>query len=431
MRKLVLIAVVFCFTSSVSWAQSAIGSEASNGSIYSKLGVGYPVSIANTSSSSSGLLGVSFNESSVGNLANPAHWGSTVYGLGAGGLDITSYTASSNNAEVTNVEFGVKQFQLQLPIIRGKLGLSGSFAPLTNTSYQNFDLRQQIIDRGAAQDTLQYVIQNEGTGGVNSAELGLGWKINENISIGYAASAVFISHEDEYTSNFINSEYNTVSYTYKTNGVALGNRFGTHIRLPSIFTKDDQLGLGLALKLPVSIDASQEKVSEQFVQTLDPVKLGGGTVKMPMKISGGLSYRPNNLLILAAEGLYEGWSDYENDFEDLSQTGAAYTDRYKMGMGVQYFPYLSGSDKFLSNFKYRLGASYDTGHLEIDSKNISTLMFSFGLGIRSPKSGSSIDMSFEYGIRGTNSMNLIKEQIWGIKLSVNLAEIMFYRPKLK
>jgi hypothetical protein len=102
-----------------------------------------------------------------------------------------------------------------------------------------------------------------------------------------------------------------------------------------------------------------------------------------------------------------------------------------MGLGVQYFPYVTGSNKFLSSFKYRAGASYDTGHLDIDGQRINTLKFAFGIGIRSPRSNSSIDLSFEYGIRGTETSSLAQENIWGVRLTLNLAELMFFRPKLQ
>lgn len=431
MRKLVFIAVVFCLTTSISWAQSGTGSEASSGSVYSKLGIGYPVDIASTSASSSGLLGVSFNESNVGNLANPAHWGSTVYGLGSGGLGIHSYNATQNNNSATNSEFKVEQFQLQLPIIRGKFGISGSFAPLSRANYRTFQQSTRFIDRGSVQDTLRYSIQNEGSGGVNRAELGFGWRLNNYISVGYAASAVFISQNDDYTGSFGDVSYRTVQYAYETSGVGMGNRFGASVRLPDLFRDSDQVGIGATVSLPVQIDASQEKVSGDVVQTIDPINLGEGTIKMPMKLSGGLNYRPSNLMLIGAEGLYEGWSDYRNDLSSSASGNVDFKDRYKMGLGFQYFPYVTGSDRFLSNFKYRLGASYDTGHFSIEGEDINTLMFSLGLGIRSPNSGSSIDLSLEYGIRGTNSPNLVKEQIWGVKLSLNLAEVMFFRPKLQ
>ncbi len=431
MRKLVFIAVVLFVTSSVALAQDGTESKASTGSVYSKLGVGIPIDISSTSANSAGLFGVSYNQSNVGSLANPAHWGSTVYGLGSGGIGLHSYNASQGNQSAKNAEFLVDQFQLQLPIVRGKVGISGSFAPLSRSNFRTIQDNSQIISRGTATDTLQYTIENKGSGGINMAELGFGWRINENFSVGYAASAVFISQDDAYTGRFRDISYRTVDYTFETSGVGFGNRFGTQIRLPNLFRDNDQLGIGATVSLPVTIDANQEKTAGGAIQGVDPIKLGDGTVKMPMKLSTGVSYRPSDLLLFAAEGLYQGWSNYRNDFSSIAQSEVDFVDRYKMGLGVQYFPYVSGSDKFLSNFKYRLGASYDTGHLNIEGQDINTLMFSFGLGIRSPNSGSSIDVSFEYGVRGTNSTNVVKEQIWGVELSLNLAEIMFFRPKLQ
>jgi hypothetical protein len=407
-------------------------SQASSGSIYSKLGVGFPVDISNTSARSAGLLGVSYNESYVGSLANPAIWGSTVYGLGSGGLNLQSFSASENDISVTNSDFSFNQFQLQLPITRGEFGISGSFSPISRSNFHTLRQSSRIINRGGGLDTLQYSIKNTGSGGVNRAELGFGWRINEYISIGYAASAVLVSQDDEYTGTFNNVGFRRVNYSYETSGVGLGNRFGALIRIPDLFNDNDQLGVGATVDLPVNIDASQQKSADEVVQTTDPINLGEGTIRMPMKISGGLSYRPNNLLLFGAEGFFHRWSNYRNDFGSPSpQSGVNFVDRYKLGLGMKYFPYLSDSNNFLSNFKYRLGTSYDTGHLRIDGESINTLMFSFGFGIRSPNSNSSIDLGFEYGMRGTDSGNLVKEQIWGVRLSVNLSEIMFFRPRLQ
>lgn len=430
MKRLLLIAFVFSLTGSVALGQDGTESQASSGSVYSKLGIGYPVGIENTASSSAGLLGVSFNQPNVGSLANPAHWGSTVYGLGSGGLSLQSYKATAGNNSATNVSFSPNQFQLQLPIIRGKFGISGSFAPLSRSNFRIFRQTTRFVDRGSIQDTLQYTIENTGSGGVNRAEVGFGWKINDHISVGYAPSVAFISQDEEFTSSFNDLTYRRVSYTYETSGVGMGNRFGTFIQVPNLFRQDDQVGIGATVNLPVTINANRQKISGEIVETSDPVDLGDGTIRMPSKISGGISYSPSNILMIGVDGLYQGWSSYSNDFS-TPQSSVSYVDRYKMGMGMQYFPYLTDSDNFLSNFKYRFGASYDTGHLSIRSQRINTLMFSMGLGILSPNSNSSIDLSLEYGIRGTNSSNLAKEQVWGLELSLNLSEIMFFRPKLQ
>src|SRR5699024_8496335 len=172
----------------------------------------------------------------------------------------------------------------------------------------------------------------------------------------------------------------------------------------------------------VRSDARGEPTPRRSWQSLSlsvSATLGDGSITMRLSIDAGISYWASELTMFAAEGSFEQWSNYENDFKPSE--GAYFTDRYKMGLGFQYFPYITGSNKFLSYFKYRLGASYDTGHLEIQGNQINTLKFSLGLGIPSPQSNSnsSIDLSLEYGIRGTKSDNLVKEQIWGVRLTVN------------
>jgi hypothetical protein len=416
---------------SVVFAQSE-DKKAKSGSAYSKIGIGYPVDMANTASQSMGLLGISYNEVSVGSFANPAHWGRTVYGLGVGDIGIQSYNASDATTNVTNSNFSVNHFQLQLPIIRDKLGISGSFSPVTDAHFRTFEQDTRYIGEGAEQDTVNIGIENRGSGGVNSAELGFGWKINPNISIGYAASVVFMSVDNAFVAAFSERSFRPANFTIETNGIGFGNRLGTSIQLPGLFRNNDQLGIGASVMLPVSLDAERQQtgtLAGSGNTITEELSNGEGTIKMPMKISGGVSYSPNNLLMIGAEGLYQGWSNYQNDFKPDEEE--LFADRYKLGLGLQYFPYVTGSNKFLSGFKYRAGTSYDTGHLRLEGKKINTLKFSLGLGIRSPSSNSSVDVSFEYGIRGTTSTNLVKEQIWGVRLSLNLAEIMFFRPKLQ
>jgi len=435
LKKLVFAALLICFTATAARAQLQ-DEQASSGTVYSKLGIGYPVSIGSTSSLSMGLPGVSYNETFVAGLANPAHWGHTIYGLGAGGIDITTYNASQASEEAQNLHFGINQFQLQLPVIRGKFGVSASFSPVTQSNFRNYRETVTVIGPGAEQDSLLYGIENRGSGGANRAEVGFGWRITPNISVGYAASAIFVSLDDTYTGIFGNTVYQSVGYTLETSGTGFGNRFGTFIRLPQLLGSEDLLGIGASVSLPVSIDAERKQTSEQgssSLSTQEGESLGPGTITLPATVHAGLSYRPNRLTMFATEGTYENWSNFENGFKTSEDN--LFVNRYKVGLGFQYFPYITGSNKFLSQFKYRLGASYDTGHLEIQGENINTLKFSLGLGILSPSprsnSNSSIDISFEYGIRGTNSADLVKEQIWGVRLTLNLAERMFFRPKLQ
>jgi len=405
---------------------------ASSGSVYSRLGIGYPIDIANTAARGMGLEGISYNDTFVGSLANPAHWGSTVYGLGMGGVELQSYDATSGNSSATNSNFSLAQFQLQLPIVRGKVGLSGSFSPVTQSSFKTSSESTRILGGGSLQDTVNVGLENRGSGGLNRAELGVGWQISSRFSVGYAASVMFLSMNNKYFATFPQSSYRPANFAVETSGAGFGNRFGAYARFPNVWRSKDLLGAGLTVEFPVTIDAEQKNtgtINGGGTTIVDESATTDGNIRMPMKISGGISYHPSNALMVATEGFYQSWSNYENELDPSEES--YFVDRYKWGVGMQYFPYVTEANTFLSNFKYRVGASYDSGHLKLEGERINTLMFSLGLGLRSPRSNSSVDLSLEYGIRGTNSMDLAKEQIWGVRLTLNLAEIMFFRPKLQ
>ncbi len=431
MKKIVFTVILFCLYSAPAFAQTE-GGQATSGSVYSRIGVGLPADLTSPAADGMGLTGVSFSEPYVTGLANPAQWANTVFGMGTGGLNLTNFKSTDSSAEATNTSFSVNQFQLQLPLISGELGLSASFSPVTNASYRTFRQGMEVFESGAVNDTLLYEIDNRGSGGINRAEIGVGWRINSNISVGYAGSLVFASIKNDIRSTFLDQSFQPVSFQLRTSGIGFGNRFGTYFTFPALFKDQDQLNLGFTASLPVQLDAERIQETNTNNQTItidDGPALGKGDINLPMMLSGGLSYRPISRLMIAAEGLYENWSDFENEIN--TSANQLYTDRYKIGGGLSYFPYLSNSNKFLSNFKYRVGTSYDTGHLQIDGQSIETVKFSFGLGIPAQRNASSIDISFDYGIRGTNNGNLVKEQIWGIRLSLNLAERMFYIPKLQ
>ncbi len=404
------------------------------GSVYSKFGLGMPVDFGSPSATGMGLWGVSFSEPYMPGVANPAQWGNTVYAVATGGVELTTYYASDQFGSAQHSNLSVNHFQLLLPIYKDKLGLSASFTPYTNTSYQIFDRGTRIISNGISQDTLDFITQNFGDGGVNRLELGLGWNINSTLYVGYAASLVFASIDNSYTTVFDSNEYRPVNFTRQTSGTGFGNRAGVYLTLPSIFKPDDRLSLGASINFPVTIDAERVQQSIVVAQDSDSGpetedELVNGSIQLPMGILAGVTYQPIPKLSFTAEGQYQEWSDYRNTLKPGDENFL--TDRYKIGAGIRYFPFLTGSDKFLSTFKYRFGVFYDTGHLKINDTNIETLLFSVGLGYISPLTNSSIDLSLQYGMRGTKTQNLVKENIWRVKLSLNLAELFFFRPKIQ
>src|SRR5699024_11145918 len=97
----------------------------------------------------------------------------------------------------------------------------------------------------------------------------------------------------------------------------------------------------------------------------------------------GITYKPSPFVAISAEGRYQDWSHYYNELEQV-HNDVVFKNRLKMGLGLQYFPVYSGSHKFLSHFKYRIGANYDTGYLKIRGQDIKAITFTAGLGLLSP-----------------------------------------------
>lgn len=439
MKRFISITVLclFVLTAVISaYGQTASQDQVNNGSIYSQTGVGFPIDLGSSSADGMGLSGVSFIEPNVPGLANPAHWGSTVYGLATGGVALENFSAGDGQANSSSSLFSANYFQVQFPIVREKFGVSASLTPYSRSSFKFAETGTRITESGGEADTLNYISELDGSGGVNVLELGFGWKISPNFSVGYAGSLVFASIDNEYTTDF-DRDFITVNFNRQTSGIGFGNRFGAMFNAPNLLREGDQLSLGASVALPLTLDAERIEETDKVlpngtVRTIvleEGEGLGDGNIKLPMIINGGITYQPSRIFSVSTEALYQEWSQYRSDFNVEDEQ--ILTDRYKIGMGFRYFPYITGSDRFLSNFKYRLGASYDAGHLKMDGQRIETIMFSFGLGIFSPRSRSSVDLSFQYGFRGTQDQNLIRENIWGVRLSVNLAELMFFRPKLQ
>ena len=440
MQKRFLITFFLCFSTLLTFAQTNDGSFVDEGSAYSQFGIGVPVDYGSPAADGMGLVGVSYMEPAVASMANPAQWGSTVYGMATGGIGINTYRAEDNFGSAQNSLLYVDQFQLQLPIYKNKLGISASFSPYSRSAYQVAESGTKVVGDAGTEDNLEIESTNTGSGGVHRLELGFGWNINSNIAVGYAPSLVFVSIDNEFQTRVINTSpdpgtiYFPSTFTEQTSGSGFGHRFGTFFTFPSLLKEGDQLNLGATLSLPVDIDAERiqedNRVSRKADEDeFDDLTLAEGSIKIPLGLTTGLTYKPSNKLALSTELLYQRWSDYENEVKN-EDTGV-FTDRLKLGAGISYFPFTTGSNKFLSGFKYRFGASYDSGYLQVDGENINTIMFSAGIGLLSPNSNSSVDLSFEYGFRGTKSQNLVKEDIWGFKLSLNLAEIFFFRPKLQ
>lgn len=434
MKLQILIVVSIVMMPLIASGQSAVNDEARTGSFYSGFGFGSPYDIGSTYTSGMGVSGVSIPSSLSPSISNPAHWG--LLGITQGSVSFygDNYRASDNFSSSSGTKIGLDNFQFVFPLVQNTLGVSLSITPITRADYSR--LYTDTIERGDFLSSSDYDNFSIGSGGVNRFEIGLGYQFSQNFSIGYAGSIYLLSLSEETVILFDNPQLRNTSLNRDVSGYAMGNRFGMFAQFRNVFRERDHLYFGGSASLPVQIGTDRSITTFRAVgNRSERVELNEGSanrsgqVEFPLEINTGVTYYFNQFNSLTGEILIQNWSEAEYSY-DAAQQGY-FTDRKKIGVGYQYHAFYKERESFFNNFRYSAGISYDTGHLTVSGQDIRTARLHAGITIPSQQSRSSIDLSFNYGVRGTESMNLVKENVWGFKLSLNLAEFMFIRSRFQ
>ncbi len=412
------------------WAQIEDASKTRTGSFYSLFGLGYPSDNNTSRELGLGIIGVSLDNMDSNTLQNPALWGKNAFTTATASFGLSKFNTKSSTQSNTNALLEAGHFQTTFPLMRDKLGASLSLYSVTRSNYRFVTIDSTVISPG---NVVNYASDIRGSGGINKIEFGFGWNINKNIAVGYAPALTFVTENSSQDVFFDQADYRTSKRDSRISGAAIGHRFGALLTFRRLLSSRDRISIGASATLPVTIKG-KERITvtkvvnnrDQVVKLQEPEK---GDISLPLELKGGFTYYPSGLYNISLEGLYEQWSDYDSPFSSPNEL-AMMSDRVKLGLGGEFHPYRMNSSNFFTNFRYSAGLSYDSGHLTMQDQDINTLWFSAGLGIISPRSRSSIDLSIRYGIRGTTEQNLIKENIWTFNLSVNLSELMFFRRKL-
>lgn len=412
-------------------------SEGVGGSPYSSYGIGMPLDIGAHNFRGQGILGVSGIAGQLNaSLANPAVWGSTFITQGTTGLQLSKFKINNGSSSQQNSNLASGYLHIILPLSRGKSALSFGLYPVTQSSFRTIDSGTLL---SATSDTVGFANEVESSGGVNKFEVGFGFKITNNLYFGYAPSVAFLTLKNSESLLFNSSGFASQNQSSSITGTTFSQRFGVSGMFKKLLNEEDTFTFGATLNLPYTIKGKRDFTAQKEINGINQevnltslINNSEGDVYIPVEASFGLGYAPSPILNFAAEGVFQKWSEFSNEIKPSDD--AVMSDRLKVGLGGQFHPYKRNSSAFFSRFKYSGGVSYDTGHLSIQGNDISTLWINTGLGIlgrNSTTSFPSVDLSFQYGFRGTNDNNLIKERIWTLGFSVNLNERMFVRPKLR
>ena len=173
-------------------AQTSAAQRNSDGTLYSRFGIGALESFASSQVQGMGGGGVAMPSLRYTNFANPATWSTSVLTRFSGGLAYQGLTAtdvSGNASRLTSGQLGALHFSF--PLLTNKLGVGLAFEPYSRVSYRVPETGTFSPDGTAAADTVGYTVSYEGSGGLQSFKGGLGYEVSPRLQVGANVDVLF------------------------------------------------------------------------------------------------------------------------------------------------------------------------------------------------------------------------------------------------
>ncbi len=415
-------------------AEPALAQVTSNyGSVYSRFGVGDRVEFQSSQSAMMGGAGVGLRSTIYHSLSNPALWSDQQLvrlNIGAHVQGLQAEDATGERSRLT--ASGLNALQVSVPLLENRLGASVSLRPYTRVNYSVLRTGE-IIEPDVPVDTVFYRAFLEGDGGLQEAQLGVGWRVADWLSLGASGRAVFGVIENRQRTEFTPAgAFFETRIAERTRMWGFGATLGAVATTTGLLGDRDVLSLGASMTLPMNL---QSRRVQTLGATLDQDTLRAvahGTTEIPLNLNVGLGYMPDSRWQFAMDVKYEPWSSFSSDFVFSGYDPGSGThelrDRLRLGGGFQVTP--AGTDRdapFLARSAYRLGAYYDQGYVAPRDHGISTVALTGRLSMPAMLQGVRFDIGFEAGSRGTTGDGLVRDLFLMGTATINFGERWFIR----
>jgi len=362
------------------------------------------------------------------NFANPAN--NTNFELTSIKLEATNennyFKTDYNNTKSTKHSTYLSNISLAFPLSpRLKMGLS--YQPYSSKSYE-------IIHTDYNENTgVTTGNRFKGSGTLNTAQIALGYKINEQFAVGARANYYFGNLYDLNELAVSNAE---LINGYETKNSIRNFNFTLGANYQNLNTSTDKkLTIGATATFGntsnmttdyrnstyyYSDAARTEKANETVIEE----KTTNSKNLLPLQASVGVGYGEENKWFLSLQG------DYKKG-ESIAYFGQSLDlqDSYRISAGGWYLPNYNNFRSYFSRIVYRYGAFYEKGSLQIAGQNINK--FGVSAGVLLPFKNSSItrmsglELGLEVGKRGTLKNNLINQNFINLKVGFNFADKWF------
>ena len=380
-----------------------------------------------------GGASLGIRSSSYVNHSNPASYTSidTMSFLFEGGIYTQSATLKTLTASQKSTFSSIGPISIGFPItrwIKASIGLM----PYSNVGYKINE--QKSLAVGDTTTTISNIY--DGSGGINTAYMGLGIAISRNLSIGVNADFLFGTIRRNSTSNFLDLLY---AQSYRESNMIKINDFNFNFGLQynTKLGKDKHLTLGFVYAPALNIKASNDTIAnmvsasnpETVLYKVSQSSTINGKIKMPQSIGGGFSFEKDDKWLVAGDVYMQNWKKF-----NMFGKSDSLKNSLRASLGVQIIPNATDYNNYFKRVRYRFGVSVNNTYLQLNGKQINEFGLSFGAGFPVRKSQSDvskaiINFGVEIGQRGTTNLNLIKENYVRFTASMSLYDFWFRQHK--
>lgn len=397
-----IISIFFlCAFSSESYAQ--------NSSPYSYFGIGMFNNVDDARNVALGNTGIALDAPDYINSKNPAAMTSISTRnviLNVSGI-LKYNTISSNLGSDKRLNSNFTNFSAAFRISKNAF-VGISMQPATSSDYK---ISSTIPIEGT---NSEYPITYEGSGGISNWGISLGYKINDNWSIGGKVKNNFgtIVRKEIITTT------SEVEISRNTRYTGFGYNLGTQFKKD--FTENFQLTLGGVINFGSKLVSKREVSYTEGKDYTNSVtsKLSSNDSSLPLEIGLGIGLLKNERYRMTFDFTQSNWDNVKN-----TETSEQYYRQNTYGLGVEILPGRKRVEKISDAFIYRFGVNYDTGYYKINKAKIDKLEATIGLGI--PLNKVMLNVGYGYGIHGIQKNVSIRENYHMLNISVNILDTWF------
>ncbi len=407
-----------CASLSAAYAQVGI-------TPYSTQGIGNLTRPGLVHNHSMGGIGVGTGSGLNINYANPAMLYKNTLASFDVAFSFERTTQRRNDESATINQGGINYGVFAFPVIANRWSASLGVMPYSTVGYRQ---EEDLVD-GTNNPASRRI--RGGSGGLNLVSFSHGVRLYKNLAVGVRLGYLFGGITE--TRSILLTGTSGLTSVYEDQlyysdvliepSIYFGQKIGqrTSLNLGVVYQPATQVRATKNVTFTSQVPGARTPVPGQAIVT-DSQRV----VRLPQKLSVGLSIDQYLKYTIGVDVSYQAWEEFESFDTDAGNEGMQ--NSFGLAAGGQFIPNASSVNSYLARVAYRLGGHYRNLPFAVSGQQITEFGIDFGLSL--PVSNlSSINLAFEIGNRGTTEQGLIRENYARATLGVTFNDRWFVRRK--